>query len=135
MFENTSILWQEIQAHYFREIGKQNSELHWTSVIIHKIWKVAWDQWEHRNAILHKYEKLVTQAEAVMIASQVQMELETEIQGLLQGDNYLFDDRRVSKSTKLKVNSQVNWLDTVAEARQMFTVSLTQLWGLFNGRS
>jgi hypothetical protein len=31
-------------------------------------------------------------AEAVMIASRVQMELETGIQGLLQGDRYLFDD-------------------------------------------
>jgi hypothetical protein len=27
MFGNISVLWQEIQAQYFREIGKQNSEL------------------------------------------------------------------------------------------------------------
>jgi Fe-S cluster biosynthesis and repair protein YggX len=71
MFGNISVLWQEIQAQYFREIRKQNPGLRWTSAIIHKIWKVAWDQWEHRNAILHNSENLITQAESVMIASRV----------------------------------------------------------------
>jgi hypothetical protein len=75
MFGNISIFWQEIQAQYFREIGKQNSGLHWTSELIQKIWQVAWDQWEHRNEILHKSKNLITQAEATMISSWVQMEL------------------------------------------------------------
>jgi hypothetical protein len=86
MFENISVLWQEIQAQYFLEIGKQNSGLRWTSVLIQKIWQVTWDQWEHMNMILHNSENLVTQAEAGVITSRVQMELETGIQGLLQGD-------------------------------------------------
>jgi hypothetical protein len=96
---------------------------------------VTWDQWEHRNEILHNSENIITQAEAVMIAYRVQMELETEIQGLLQGDRSLFDDHRVAKSAKWTVDSQVSWLDTVAEARQVYTVSLTRLRVLFKGRS
>jgi hypothetical protein len=135
VFGNISVLWQEIQAQYFREIGEQNSGLQWTSVFIHKMWQVAWDQWEHRNAILHNSKNLITQVESVMIASRVQMELETGIQGLLQGDRYLFDDHRVTKSAKWKVDSQVSWLDIVAEARQAYTISLTGIWGLFEGRS
>jgi hypothetical protein len=135
MFGNISVLWQQIQAQYFREIGKQNSGLWWTSALIQNIWKVAWYQWEHRNAILHNSENLVTQAEAVMIASRVQMELETGIQGLLQGDRYIFDDHRLATSAKWTVDSQVSWLDTVSEARQAYTVSLTRLRGLFKGRS
>jgi hypothetical protein len=63
------------------------------------------------------------------------MELETRIEGLLQGDRYLFDYNRVAKSAKWAVDSQVSWLDTVAEARQAYTVSLTRLRGLFEGRS
>jgi hypothetical protein len=63
------------------------------------------------------------------------MELETGIQGLLQGDRYLFDDHIVTKSAKWTVESQVSWLDTVAEAIQAYTVSLTRLLGLFEGRS
>jgi hypothetical protein len=73
MFGNISVLWQEIQAQYFREIGKQNSGLRWKRVVIQNIWQVAWDQWEDRNAIFHNSENLVTQAEAVIIASRVQM--------------------------------------------------------------
>jgi hypothetical protein len=63
------------------------------------------------------------------------MELETGIQGLLQGDRYLFDDHQVRKYAKWTVDSQVSWLDTVAEARQAYTISLTRLRGLFDGRS
>jgi regulator of sirC expression with transglutaminase-like and TPR domain len=135
MFGNISVLWQEIQAQYFQEIGKQNSGLRWTSALIQKIWQVAWDQWEHRNAILYNSENLVTQAESVMIASWVQMELENEIQGLLQGDRYLFDDHRVAKSVEWTVDSQLSWLQTVSEARHAYNVSLTRLQGIFEGRS
>jgi hypothetical protein len=77
MFGNISVLWQEIQAQYFQEIGVHNSELRWTSALIQNIWQVAWDQWEHKNKILHTSENLVTQAEAVMIASRFKMEVET----------------------------------------------------------
>jgi hypothetical protein len=59
----------------------------------------------------------------------------TGIKGLLQGDRYLFDDHRVAKSAKWTVESQVSWLDTVSEARRAYTVSLTRLRGLFEGRS
>jgi hypothetical protein len=74
---------------------------------------VAWDQWEHRNLMLYNSENLITQAESVMIASRVQMELETGIQGLILGDRYLLDDHGVAKSAKWTVASQVSWLDTV----------------------
>jgi regulator of sirC expression with transglutaminase-like and TPR domain len=70
-----------------------------------------------------------------MIATRVQMELETGIQGLLQGDRYLFDDHRLAKSAKWTVDSQVSWLDTVVEARKAYTVSLTRIRGIFEGRS
>jgi hypothetical protein len=98
--------------------------MRWTSALIHNIWQVALGQWEHRNAILHNSENLVTQAEAVMIASWVQMELENGIQGLLQGDRNLFDDHRIAKSSKWTVDAQVSWLDTVSESRQAYTLSL-----------
>jgi regulator of sirC expression with transglutaminase-like and TPR domain len=84
---------------------------------------------------LHNSENLVTQAEAVMIASPVHMELETGVQGLFQGNRYLFDDHRIAKSAKWTVDSQVSWLDTVAKARQAYTISLTRLWEIFEGRS
>jgi hypothetical protein len=38
MFGNIYIMWQEIQAQYFQEIGKQNSGLCWTCALIQNIW-------------------------------------------------------------------------------------------------
>jgi hypothetical protein len=70
-----------------------------------------------------------------MIASRVQMELETGIQGLLQGDRYLFYDHRVAISAKWTVDYQVSWLDTVSEARQAYTETPTRLRGIFEERS
>jgi hypothetical protein len=58
------------------------------------------------------------------------MELETGIQGLLQGNRYLCYDPRVANSVKWTVDSQVSWLDAVAEARKAYTVSLMRLRGL-----
>jgi hypothetical protein len=55
------------------------------------------------------------------------MELENGIQGLLQGDRYLFDDHGVAKYAKWTVYYQVSWLDTVAEARQACAISLKRL--------
>jgi hypothetical protein len=71
----------------------------------------------------------------VIIASRVQLELKTGFQGLIKGNRYIFDDRRVAKSVKWTVDSQVSWLDTLAEARQAYTISLMWLRGLFVGRS
>jgi hypothetical protein len=45
MVGNISVLWQEIQAQYFRDIGKQKSGLCWTRALIQKIWQVAREQW------------------------------------------------------------------------------------------
>jgi hypothetical protein len=69
MVGNIYILWQEIQIHYFLDIGKQNPGLCWTSALMQKITQMAWDQWDHRNAILNNSDNLITQAEAVMISS------------------------------------------------------------------
>jgi hypothetical protein len=108
-------------------------KLRWTSALIQKIWQVAWDQWEHRNAILNDSENLTTQAEAVMIFSRVQIELATEIQGILLGDRYLFHDHLLERAFKWTVDTHIDWLDTVAETRQSCTVSLARLRGIFDG--
>jgi lipopolysaccharide biosynthesis glycosyltransferase len=64
MFGNIYIYWREVQAQYYRELGKRYSSLHWTSMIIQKLWQLAWDQRDHRNEVLHKSENFVSLAEA-----------------------------------------------------------------------
>jgi lipopolysaccharide biosynthesis glycosyltransferase len=72
MVKNISILWREIQEQYYRGLAHRYSSLHWTGMLIQKLWQVAWDQLDHRNEILDQHENLVTLAEATVIAACVQ---------------------------------------------------------------
>ena len=46
--------WRETQAAYFKAIASRKNTLRWTAALITKLWDVAWDQWEHRNGIVHR---------------------------------------------------------------------------------
>jgi hypothetical protein len=63
--------WKEIQQEYYVELGKRNTGERWVRLLIHKLWKTAWYQWDHRNDALHRQENLVSQAEADMMNSQI----------------------------------------------------------------
>ena len=45
--------WQETQQRFYSWIGSCRTGARWLSQVICKAWDVAWDQWEHRNGILH----------------------------------------------------------------------------------
>ena len=46
--------WQEIQAIYQRSLHDNYAGTQrWVRTLIRALWNTAWDQWEHRNAIVH----------------------------------------------------------------------------------
>ncbi len=45
--------WAAIQQKYYEWIGSRRSGRRWVSMLIRKVWEVAWDLWEHRNGIVH----------------------------------------------------------------------------------
>jgi hypothetical protein len=58
--------WQFAQQRYFKSLRSMQSGRRWVSALIHKLWTVDWDQWEHRNSVLHerdstKQHTLITQ--------------------------------------------------------------------------
>jgi hypothetical protein len=55
--------WVEGQHNYCSTIGSLRTGCRWLIEIIKKLWKVAWDQWEHRNVILHEQDNLVRDLE------------------------------------------------------------------------
>ena len=66
-----SPLWQQVQHDYLLFIGSRRSSLRWVSALICKLWDVAWDQWEHRNGILHETENEVTEHQLENVKVQV----------------------------------------------------------------
>jgi hypothetical protein len=96
-------------------------------MLIQKLWRVAWDQWGHRNDILHRHENLVNLAEAAVIATHVQEELAIGIQGMLSGDKYLFQEHRMATTLDWPTEKKIEWLDMVPVARAAYIAKLTQL--------
>ena len=48
--------WQDHQEKYLKGIKSRKSAKRWSTELIRKLWDIAWDQWEHRNGILHAVE-------------------------------------------------------------------------------
>lgn len=48
--------WAEVQHAYLVWMGSRTTGKRWLSALIRKLWDVSWDQWEHRNGILHDIE-------------------------------------------------------------------------------
>jgi len=51
--------WAETQQRYYTWIGSRQTGKRWLSQVIRKAWDVVWDQWEHRNGILHSADQIV----------------------------------------------------------------------------
>ena len=45
--------WQIIQQAHYKRIGSKRSAKRWTSLVIRKLWEIAWDMWQHRCRVAH----------------------------------------------------------------------------------
>jgi hypothetical protein len=63
--------WQEAMLNHLARSHSVKSPRRWISALIHKMWLIAWDLWEHRNGYLHAKETslLFTQID-MMITKQ-----------------------------------------------------------------
>lgn len=51
--------WQAQQQRYYQTLKSRKTGRRWSTLIIRKLWEVAWDMWEHRNGILHQKDNAV----------------------------------------------------------------------------
>jgi hypothetical protein len=55
--EGTIVIgWADTQQRYYEWIGSRKTGKRWVAALIRKMWDVTWNQWEHRNHILHDNE-------------------------------------------------------------------------------
>jgi hypothetical protein len=45
--------WEAMQAQYYHDIKSRRSSKRWTVALITKLWEVAWELWDFRNAVFH----------------------------------------------------------------------------------
>jgi hypothetical protein len=63
--------WDVLQTRYLSEISSRRSGKRWTSALISKMWDVAWDLWEHRNAVYHHKSNKALSADTAILDTQV----------------------------------------------------------------
>jgi hypothetical protein len=78
------------------------------------------------NEILHRRENLVTLVKSAVIANRVQEEHARSMQGILSGDNCLFQEHRVPTALYLPTKKNIEWLDTIPVARAAYIAKLTK---------
>lgn len=108
--------WQEAQASYLTRIGSRRTSLRWISALIRKLWDVAWDQWDHRNHVLHETENVVTHDERETTALQIRREFLTG-KGLLPASASPLFYGTVERILNKTIPRQQQWLKYVHEAR------------------
>jgi hypothetical protein len=111
--------WRDQQLVYYGIVGSKLSIKRWVTALIHKLWDVAWDQWEHRNAILHKGTYKVQRAN--MVNDEIRVEWELGPTNLLPHHQSLF---LLPLDTLLTqdLQSKLAWLESITGGRRLFTL-------------
>ena len=105
-----------LQQKHFTDKDSKQTGRRWTTEIIKKLTKVAWDMWDHRNDILHNdganfHKKMEVSEADVMIRA----EFNTGKTNLLTADKFLL--RSFCTKMKLDLQEKKKWLQDVAGAR------------------
>jgi hypothetical protein len=112
--------WQFAQQRYFKSLRSMKSGRRWVSASIRKSWTVAWDQWEHRNSIVHerdstKQHKLITQDTDTdrLISRQFAM----GVQGFPSNNHFIFQ-KPMEELLKAPLYIRKQWLASAQSARE-----------------
>jgi hypothetical protein len=63
--------WESLQAQYYKEIKSRRSSKRWTIALITKLWDIAWDLWDFRNAVFHHQHNLSLQEDTSALDDKV----------------------------------------------------------------
>jgi len=108
--------WGNAQQSFYMSIQSRRTGKRWTIELIKKLWMVAWDQWEHRNAVLYDQENLVQKEELLRLNMRITQAYQEYKYILPTTDQHFFTSPLTTllrKSTRLKEA----WLTQVTAAK------------------
>jgi hypothetical protein len=97
-------------------LGKWNKGVRWVRLLIHNIWDVAWDKWEHINEVVHKQDNLVSQAELEQLNGWIHEAIQIGSGMVLVGDYHLFRDISVDSAFKWTFARNKRWKQYAEQA-------------------
>jgi hypothetical protein len=80
------------------------------------LWRVAWDQWEHRNGILHNQDNLVRKEEERLLDLRVTTAYQ-DYQNILPITDHHFFTLSLQDLLKRKFRFKLTWLNQITVAK------------------
>jgi predicted RNA-binding Zn-ribbon protein involved in translation (DUF1610 family) len=102
-------------------IKSKRSSKRWTSVLIRKLWQVAWDLWEHRNGYLHANENSILTRQ---LDEEIAHQFGLGTRGLDNNTKALFLKGAQDVQRK-PVEIKQQWVRRVTAAREMMELGVT----------
>lgn len=107
--------WTDIQDQHYKSIGCWRSGRRWTIELIKKLLDVAWDLWEHHNAVLHHKDNQATKYNMQSMHGKICSQYCIGAGSMPSWVEYLFMGR-VEDLLSLSVHYQIKWLEAVQKA-------------------
>ena len=109
--------WLIVQQRHYKRIGSKRSARRWLSALLKRLNAIAWDQWEHRNGILHHPNHPRQQAAVRLLHREMVQEWSTGPANLPRCDRHHFNITSAELFLK-PLSYKKAWLQNVHASRQ-----------------
>ena len=106
--------WSEEQDWYKQQKSEVTSGRKWAQLVIRRLWKIAWDIWQHRNEMEHRHDQ---QKELFRLRELAKVEIEVGSKGY-GSMQFLFTPEMVDKVLHGNKDYVANWIRSVQVRRQ-----------------
>ena len=113
-----AVSWRKLQGRFYGWVQSRRSSKRWTASLIHKLWLVAWDQWEHRNGIVHKVGERTTNSEESQLDKAIKRQKRRGGGRRLHPRDRSLFDTPLKRLLRMNVDDKKGWQESMAVARR-----------------
>jgi Reverse transcriptase (RNA-dependent DNA polymerase) len=106
--------WAEEQDWYKQQQSEVTSGRKWAQLVIRRLWKIAWDIWQHRNEMEHKHDQQI-ELQRLRELANTEIEVGPKGYGTMQ---FLFTPDMINKVMNGNRDYVANWIRSVQVRRQ-----------------
>jgi hypothetical protein len=120
-----SIKWQNLMDQHFTSISSRRTGFRWCCGLIHRMWLLLRDLWDHRNSILHDTVPVAVQLATVQLNAAVSGQYHQGLDGLSPTQFRSYFSRPLIDLLAFTVAYKRNWLANLLAARDYLATHTT----------
>eukprot|EP00978_Attheya_sp_CCMP212_P000583 scaffold1128_cov41-Attheya_sp.AAC.5 len=117
--------WEILMDRHYESITSRQSGLRYCSGIIHRLWLLIRDLWEHRNAVLHDDIPAAVQQATVQLNASVSGQYHQGLNGLSPPNFRSYFSRSLVDLLNMTVSYKRNWLANLLAGRDFLHNSMS----------